>query len=125
MAGGVAVRVSGAGAVVASEAGAGAVLAGEAGASGTGYAGGTTGHASGSAAQSTANRTRLTLEAVVALLTTGENTTLLLEVGHADRWESGGSVVLRGVVVNLMDGNGGVDDGRQDDLCKVHVSARL
>lgn len=72
--------------------------------------------ASSSAAQGTANRAWLTLEAIIALFAAGEDTTLLLEVGHADSWKSGGGVVLGSVVVNLVDGDGGVDDSRLDDL---------
>jgi len=64
--------------------------------------------------ESTTNRAGLTLEAIEALLTTSENTTLLLEVSHADNRESRGGVVLSSVVVNLVDGNSGVDDGRLD-----------
>lgn len=78
----------------------------------------------GGAAQGTANRAWLALEAVIALLAAGEDTTLLLEVGHADSWESGGGVVLGSVVVNLMDGDGGVDDSWLDDLWRVVVSTR-
>jgi hypothetical protein len=41
---------------------------------------------------------------------------LLLEVGHADSGKSRGPVVLSGVVVNFMDGDGGVDNFRLNDL---------
>ena len=58
----------------------------------------------------------LTLEAIVALLAAGQDTTLLLKVGHGDGGKSRGSVVLGGVVVNLVDGNGGVDNVRLDSL---------
>ena len=58
----------------------------------------------------------LTLEAIVALLAAGQDTTLLLKVGHGDGGKSRGSVVLGGVVVNLVDGNGGVDNVRLDGL---------
>jgi hypothetical protein len=52
----------------------------------------------------------LTLESIVTLLTTSQDTTLLLEVGHADSGEGRGAVVLSGIVVNLVDGDGGVDN---------------
>lgn len=67
-------------------------------------------------AEGTTNRAWLTLEAVVALLTAGQDTTLLLKVGHADSWEGRGGVVLSSVVVNLVDGHGGVDDVGLDGL---------
>jgi len=58
----------------------------------------------------------LTLETVVALLTTGQATTLLLEICHADSRESGGRMVLGLVLVDLVDGNSGVDNRRLDSL---------
>lgn len=58
----------------------------------------------------------LTLEAIVTLLAAGQDTTLLLKVGHGDGGKSRGSVVLGGVVVNLVDGDGGVDNVRLDGL---------
>lgn len=80
--------------------GAVAVLAGEAGSSAV--------SASVGAGAVAADGAWLALEAVVALLTAGEDTALLLEVGHGDGWESGGGVVLCRVVMHLVDGNGGV-----------------
>lgn len=68
----------------------------------------------GGASKSAANGLGLALETVVTLLATGQDTTLLLEVGHADGRESRGRVNLGGVVVNLVDGNGGVDNGGLD-----------
>jgi hypothetical protein len=62
-------------------------------------------------------RLRLANEAVLALLTAGKGTALLLELGHGDGGKSGGSVVLGGVVVDLMDGDGGVGDVGLDGLC--------
>lgn len=59
---------------------------------------------------------RLTLEAVVTLLAASENTTLLLKVGHADGRKSRGAVVLGSVVVNLVDGDSGVNDVRLNSL---------
>jgi hypothetical protein len=56
-------------------------------------------------------------EAVLALLTAGEGTALLLELGHGDGGESGGSVMLGGVVVDLVNGDGGVGDVGLDGLC--------
>ena len=76
---------------------------------------GRTGHAS-CAAESAAHRFWFTLKTVVTLLAAGETTTLLLEVGHADGRESGGGVVLGLILVDLVDGNGGVDNRRLDGL---------
>ena len=59
---------------------------------------------------------RFTLEAVVTLLAASENTALLLKVGHADGRESRGAVVLGSVVVNLVDGDSGVNDVKLDSL---------
>jgi len=56
-------------------------------------------------------------EAVLALLAADERATLCLELGHGDGGESGCSVVLGGVVVNLVDGDGGVGDVGLDGLC--------
>lgn len=88
------------------------VVVSGAGASDAGSAGKTL-----TSAESATNRAGLTLEAVEALLTASQDTTLLLEVGHADSGKSRGGVVLSSVVVNLVDGNGGVDDGGLDSLC--------
>ena len=71
------------------------------------------------ATESTANGARLALETVEALLATSEDTTLLLEVGHADSGKGRGGVVLGSVVVNLVDGDGGVDNGGLDCLWDV------
>ena len=62
-------------------------------------------------------RARLAGEAVLALLTAGEGAALLLEVGHGDSGERGRAVVLSGVVVDLVDGDGGVGDVRLNGLC--------
>lgn len=64
-------------------------------------------------------RAGLALEAVLTLLTAGEGTALGLELGHGDGGKGGGSVVLGGVVVNLVDGDGGVGDVRLNGLCGV------
>ncbi len=82
---------------------------------GTGGAGSVVVAQSGTA-QGRAESLWLTLEAVITLLTTGQNTTLLLEVCHADGRQSRGAVVLGRVVVDFVDGHGGVDDGGLDDL---------
>ena len=58
----------------------------------------------------------LTLETVVTLLAASQDTTLLLKVGHGDGRKSRGAVVLSGVVVNLVDGDSGVDNVRLDGL---------
>ena len=60
--------------------------------------------------QSTANTSWLTLKSIIALFTAGQTSTLLLEVSHADGGQSRCRVMLRFIVVNLMDGNSGVDD---------------
>lgn len=70
----------------------------------------------GVAAKGTADGARLTLETVVALLTAGEDTALLLVVVHGDSWELRGRVVLSSVVVNLVDWHGSVCDVRLNDL---------
>jgi len=56
-------------------------------------------------------------EAVGALLAAGEGTTRLLELLHGDSRKSRGSVVLGGVVVDFVDGDGGVGDVRLNSLC--------
>jgi len=58
----------------------------------------------------------LTLEAVVALLTAGQDTALLLKVLKTDGREGRRRVVLGGVVVGLVDRDGGVGDVRLDGL---------
>lgn len=60
--------------------------------------------------ESAADVLGLALEAVVALLTSTENTALLLEVGQGHGGKLGGLVHLSSVVVNLVDGNSGVDN---------------
>jgi hypothetical protein len=56
-------------------------------------------------------------ETVSALLATGEGTARLLELLHGDSRKSRSGVVLGSVVVNLVDGDGGVGDVRLDGLC--------
>jgi len=56
------------------------------------------------------------VEPIMTLLTTGERTTLLLELVHAHSGEGGGSMVLGSVVMNLMDWNSRMDDVRLDSL---------
>lgn len=63
-----------------------------------------------SSTEGTTNAARLALEPIKALLTAGQDATLFLEVGHADGWKGSGGVVLRSIVVDLMDGDGGVDN---------------
>jgi hypothetical protein len=62
-------------------------------------------------------RLGLANETVLALLAAGEGTALLLELGHGNGGESRGSVVLSSVVVDLVDGDGGVGDVGLDGLC--------
>ena len=64
-------------------------------------------------------RPRLASKVVAALLAATEDATLLLEVVHAHRCESGGRVVLGLVVMNLVDWNCGVHDVWFDGLWKV------
>jgi len=68
------------------------------------------------ASGTTANVLWNTLELVEALLTTTENSALLLEVAHGHGWKSSSLVVCSSVVVDLMDGNGGVDNIGLDNL---------
>jgi hypothetical protein len=62
------------------------------------------------AAKSAANRARLTLKAVVTLLTAGQDTALLLVLRHGDSGKLGGGVVLSSIVVNLVNRHGSVHD---------------
>lgn len=55
---------------------------------------------------------RAAIEFVVALLTSCERTSLLLEVLHVHGWELGRRMVLRSVVVDLVDWYGRVNDVR-------------
>ena len=82
-------------------------------ASGPGQA---SGASSARPSKSAANCSWLTLETVVTLLAAGQAPALLLEVGHAHGGESGGCVVLRLVVVDFVDRDGGVDDRWLDSL---------
>lgn len=87
----------------------------------TGAGTGGAAHAGGAAdgwatAERATDCSRLTLETIVTFLTASQATSLLLEVGHAHGWESGGGVVLRLVLVNLVDGHGGVDNRWLDRL---------
>lgn len=56
------------------------------------------------------------LEVVPALLAAAQSTALGLELVDADGRESGGTVVLSSVVMDLMDGDGGVHNLRLDHL---------
>jgi len=51
-----------------------------------------------------------TLELIITLLTSCQSTTLSLELVHGHGGESSGLVVSGSVVMNLMDGNSGMDD---------------
>jgi len=59
-------------------------------------------------------------EAVLALLAAGEGTTLCLELSHGDGGKSRSGVVLGGVVVDLVNGDGGVGDVRLNGLLLDH-----
>ena len=52
----------------------------------------------------------------MSLFATSQVSTLLLEVGHADGWESRGSVVLGLVVVSLVNRDGGMYYRRLNSL---------
>ena len=56
-------------------------------------------------------------EEVAFLLTATGRATLLLEVVHAHGWESGGGMMMRFVVVDLVDWDCVVDDMWLDSLC--------
>jgi hypothetical protein len=56
------------------------------------------------------------VEVVTALLATAQSATLSLELVNADGRESGGAVVLGSLVVNLVDGHGGVHNLGLDHL---------
>lgn len=66
------------------------------------------------------SRFGLAKEAVLALLAANEGTALCLEFGHGDCGERRGGVVLGGVVVDLVDGDGGVGDVRLNGLLLDH-----
>ena len=64
-------------------------------------------------------RLGLANETVSALLAAGEGTTGPLELLHGDSGKGRGGVVLGSVVVNLVDGDGGVGDVRLNSLCRL------
>jgi len=66
------------------------------------------------------SRLGLADETVSTLLATGEGTARLLELLHGNSGKSRGSVVLGGVVVDLVDGHGGVGDVRLNGLLLDH-----
>jgi hypothetical protein len=77
------------------------------------------------------NVLRDTLESIIALLAAGKSSTLVLELVHGHGRKSSGAVVGGLVVVNLVDGNGGVNnvgldglllDDRLDSLVDVVVN---
>jgi len=70
----------------------------------------------GSNATGTADVLGDTLELVVALLTASKSSALGLELLHGHGWESSSLMVGSLVMVNLMDGDGGVDDVGLDGL---------
>lgn len=59
---------------------------------------------------------RLASKGITTFCTAGQGSTLLLKVGHADGWESRSGVVLGIVVVDLVDGDGSVDNGGLNSL---------
>lgn len=68
------------------------------------------------ATKSTTNRLWLAHESIGTLLASSKGSSLSSELVHADSWEGGSSVVLSLVLVNLVDWDGGVDDGWLDSL---------
>jgi hypothetical protein len=68
------------------------------------------------ATKSSPNRSWLALESICTLLATTKVTALVLELIHANSWELGSCVVLGLVLVNLVDRNGGVNDGWLNSL---------
>jgi len=90
------------------------------GASGRGSRGSGGGSKTSAGLATTNHGARLALETVVTLLAAGQNSALLLKVGHADSWEGRGAVVLGSVVVDLVDWDGGVDDMGLDGLLVDH-----
>jgi len=66
--------------------------------------------------KSSTNRSWLALELICTLLATTEVTTLRLELVQANSWKLSGSVVLGLVLVNLVDWDGGVNNGWLDSL---------
>jgi len=64
----------------------------------------------------TSNVLGYTLKLIVTLLASGQGTALRLELAHGHRWQSSGLVVSGSVVVDLMDGDSGVDDVGLDGL---------
>jgi len=69
-----------------------------------------------SSAENAADVLRLTLEPIVALLTSSESTALALEIRHADWRKLRGLVVGGSIMVNFVDGNNSVDNVGLDDL---------
>lgn len=62
----------------------------------------------------------LALEAVVALFTAAQDTTLGLELIKANGGKNRSLMMLRSVVMRLMDGHSGVNNRRLDDLLLNH-----
>jgi hypothetical protein len=69
-----------------------------------------------SSSDCTTNRLWLAGKSITALLTATELSPLALELVQSDGWELSSSVVLSFILVNLVDGDGGVDDGWLDSL---------
>jgi len=67
-------------------------------------------------AETFANRPWLALESIIEFLSTGQRTTLFLEICHVNSWEGGGRMMLSSIVVDFVDGNRGVYDVRLDCL---------
>jgi len=64
----------------------------------------------GGASEGTTNSSWLTLKAIVTLFTAGQTSSLFLEVCHADSGQSRCGVVLGFIVVDFVNGDGGVDN---------------
>ena len=68
------------------------------------------GRASRAAAESAANCSWLSLEAIIAFFAAGQGASLLLEVGHADCGECGCGVMLSLILVDFVDRYCGVNN---------------
>ena len=67
----------------------------------------------------------LTLEPVISLLAAGEDSTLLLEFGHAHGRKGGGQVVFGCLVMHLVDLDDLVDDVRLDHVYTRESAAMI
>jgi len=64
-----------------------------------------------STTESSTHRSRLASKRISSLLTSTKLTALAFEIFHGDGWKLAGSVVLGFILMNLMNRDGGVDNG--------------